>query len=256
MGAQENYKLSEDKYYKQFDILREIALLTSSGEESSVTARKAIEMTMNVIGLASGALFLWDDKFKVTLSVSHSTDETNNDLLMKLENEMFAGMRKEQHLISAYVSFGGKEPIAAFTLPIKKGDKVLGAVIGIQPGNKALAREDVFFEALAASLSISMQIGQMESTIEKERYDAVMATATAINHGINNPLQAVLGIVQLLPKELPDLDEKLLRKLRIIEESALAITKITHKLMHISEVKFVEYIDGTKMLDLPEDTES
>jgi len=41
--------------------------------------------------------------------------------------------------------------------------------------------------------------------------------------------------------------------LKAIEESVVAITRITHKLMHISEIKYVDYIDGTKMLELPKD---
>lgn len=248
--------MSESKYRKQFDILREVAVLSASGKSATNTARNALEMTASAMGLTAAALVLWDAKYKPTLSAAYYGSKSEEDLLSKIEDELFSDLRKNQQLISAYMSFGGENPMSAFTLPIKKGNDVFGAVIGIQPGDRSLAREDEFFEALSASLSLSVQIGQLEVIMEKERFDAVMATATAINHGINNPLQAVLGIVQLLPKEMPDLDERLVKKLKIIEESALAITKITHKLMHLRKIKFTDYIDGTKMLDLPDENDS
>ncbi len=248
--------MSENKFRKQFDILKEIALLSASGKSATNTARNALEMTAAAMDLTAAALILWDAKYKTTLSASYSESKTEEDILSKIEEGLFSDLRKDRQLISAYMSFGGEKPVSAFTLPIKRGSEVFGAVIGVQPGDRSLAREDEFFEALSASLSLAIQIGQLETILEKERFNAVMATATAINHGINNPLQAVLGIVQLLPKEMPDLDERLVKKLKIIEESALAITKITHKLMHLRKIKFTDYIDGTRMLDLPDEDDS
>ncbi|MFH2037749.1 MAG: hypothetical protein ABIJ45_15215 [Candidatus Zixiibacteriota bacterium] len=242
-------------YSRQFQILKDIAVSSTEGGSAESTARLALQKTADLIGLTAGALILWTDNYKPILSVNYHKSGEEKELLDDLEKNLFADMRLNRKMVSAYVTFGGERPMTGFTLPIKKEKEILGAVIGIQPGEESLVKEDEFLEALSASLTVAILISRMDERLNRERYEAVMATATAVNHGINNSLQAALGIVQLLPKDLPDLDERMMKKLKAIEESVLAITKITHKLMHLKEVKYTDYIDGTKMLDLPDDTD-
>jgi len=241
---------------RQFEVMRDIAISSYSGQQPADSANQALRKVSEIVGLAAGTLVLWDDKNKPVLSVSHADDEEDRQLLDNLENELFENLRKQRNLVSAYMSFGGKNPLASFTLPIKRGERIFGAVIGIQKGSGSLISEDIFLEALAAALSMAFVIGQIEDTTEREKLDVLLATATTVNHEINNPLQAILGIVQLLPKERPDMDEKLAQKLKVIEESALAIMKVTHKLMNISEIEYTNYISDTKMIKLPEDKDS
>lgn len=240
----------------QFDVMREIALSSASGANPPETADIALRKTARLVGLSAGALVLWDDQFNPILNVTYAEEDKDKQLLNELEKDLFSNLRKEKHLVSAYVSFGGDEPVSSFTLPIKKGEQILGAVMGVQPGKGSMVREDVFLEALAAALSISVLLGQMDSIVEEAKLDVVLATAATVNDRINNPLQAILGIVQLLPKSRKDLDDELMAKLRLIEESVHTIMKITHKLMNVSEVEFTDYVEGTKMLKLPEDEES
>lgn len=245
--------MNEQKYYKQFEIMREIAVSSSSGLKPSEIANLALEKAADLVGLTAATLVLWDENQDPILTVTHSKGEQESELLAELEESLFSNLRKKRHLVSAYVSFGGDKPVSCFTLPVKKRDEILGAVIGIQPGTGSLVREDSFLEALSAALSIAILVARLDSIIEKEKLEAVMATATAINHEINNPLQAIVGSVQLLPKDRKGYDEELVKKLTVIEESALAITKVTHKLMQITEIELIDYINGTKMLKLPED---
>jgi signal transduction histidine kinase len=245
--------MNEERYSKQFEIMRNIALSTASGERAIETARTALRMSADLIGLAAGTLLLWDEEYHPILSVTHADSEEEKRHLTELEEDLFSNLRKERKLVSAYVSFGGDYPVCGFTLPVRKGDEILGAIIGIQPGTGSLVTEDVFLEAFASALSAAFLLDRLNEVVNKHGLDAVIATATTVNHEINNSLQAILGIVQLLTKERKDLDEDIIERLKVIEESAVTIMKVTHKLMNITDVKFTKYIDGTKMLELPED---
>ena len=248
--------MDNGKNSQRFQIMRNIAISSYSGVKLAETAEEALEKSSKMIGLAAGTLILWDDEFKPIFDATFASSESEEKLLKELEQELFSNLRKSRQLISAYVTFGGKQPVSGFTLPVKVGDDIIGAVIGIQPGRLPLVGEDVFLEALAAAISLSVFVDRQEAIGKKAQMEAVMATSASVNHEINNPLQAILGIVQLLPKEKDNLDEETIKKLRIVEQSALDIMKVTHKLMHLSEIEYIDYVDGSKILKLPEDNNS
>ncbi len=246
--------------------MKEIALSATAGDEPAATANIALKETAGLLGLAAAMMILWDDRFEPVLTVSHAEHSRHKTLLEELEDELYKNLRKDRHLIFAYVSFGGEQPVTSFTLPIKNADKILGAVIGLQAGVGSLVREDTFLEALAAALSMAMLVANLDKIVESEKLFAVRATATTVNHRINNPLQAILGIVQLYPRQYPELakpddelsekDRMLKAKLNDIEEAAMKIMDITHRLMRVDKVEFADYIEGAKMLKLPEDQNS
>ncbi len=248
--------MSDDKLQRQFDILREVALSSSGGEDAREIIQAALEKTSDLVGLSAGSLIVWDENRNIVLTVSHASNNSERQLLTELEEDLFSDLRNKKHLVSAYFSFGGEEPISAFTLPVKKGKEILGAVIGIQPGSGSLVREDVFLEALSASLSLAVLISRFDSIAEKEKFNGAMAAATTVNHKINNQLQAIVGTTQLLLRNRDDLDDDLVRKLETILTSAQRITDITHKLREIKKVELTEYIDGTQMLKLPDEEEN
>jgi len=248
--------MDKDRHSKQYEIMRNIAISSSSGSELVDTAGDALKKSSKLIGLSAGMLVLWDEDYKPIFNATFAENEDENKLLHEMEEELFSSLRKNKQLISAYVTFGGEKPVSGFTLPIKIADEIIGAVIGIQPGKKPLAGEDVFLEALVATLSLSVLAGRWDALIEKTRQEAVLATSASVNHEINNSLQAILGIVQLLPKGKEDFDEETIDKLKLVEESALAIMKVTHKLMQLEKIEYVSYVDGTKMLKLPKDNNS
>jgi signal transduction histidine kinase len=251
----------EKKEYRQFEIMRDIALAGASGRKPQETAEAALKGAMNLVGLSAGMLAIWDESFTPILTVTHSETLQEREALMQLEEELFLNLRRKRHLVSAYLSFGGERPLATFTLPLRKGEKILGAVLGVQPGSGTLVGEGEFLEALAAALSLTMIAGgavepkatDIAAQIRKERLDAITEIATTIAHEINNPLTAVLGNVQLLLMKRNDLDDELKKKLKVIEESALRIKDVTQKLITITQERVTEYINGTKMIDLTDE---
>jgi hypothetical protein len=86
--------------------------------------------------------------------------------------------------------------------------------------------------------------------IRGERVAAILETAVAINHEINNPLTAILGNTQLILMNKDRLSKDLLAKINIIEKSSLRIRQVTQKLMAVVEPITTPYIDGLQMLDI------
>ena len=255
-----SHEMIEQKALRQFEIMRDIAISASSGGSPSETAERALRGAVKLVGLSAGTLVLWDDQETPALTVTFAETEQEKTVLLELEQELFGNLRKNRKLVSAYMSFGGEKPLATFTLPLKKGEKVLGAVIGVQPGTGTLVKEDFFLEALAAALSLAIVAGGAEPTaadiatrIKKERLEAIKETAAAVSHEINNPLTAVLGNVQLLLMKRDDLDEDLRKKLKVVEESALRIKDVTQKLMNITHERVTDYAAGLKMIDLSDE---
>jgi signal transduction histidine kinase len=248
--------MANGKESQRYQIMRFIATATYSGGKLIETAREALKKSSELIGLVAGTLILWDDEFKPIFNATFSSSEKEEAILNELERDLFTNLRRNRKLISAYVTFGGEKPISGFTLPVKLGEEIIGAVLGIQPGQRPLVGEDMFLEALTAALSLSVIVDRQETTNKKVQLDAVKATSASVNHEINNPLQAILGIVQLLPKEKDNLDEATIKKLKVVEQAALDIMKVTHKLMQLGDIEYIDYVDGSKMLKLPEDDNS
>lgn len=86
--------------------------------------------------------------------------------------------------------------------------------------------------------------------VKGERIAAILETAVAVNHEVNNPLTAVLGNAQLLLLQKDKLPEDIVAKIMVIEKSALRIRQVTQKLMAIVEPVTTSYVDGLNMLDI------
>lgn len=86
--------------------------------------------------------------------------------------------------------------------------------------------------------------------IKGERIAAILETAVAINHEINNPLTAILGNAQLLLMHHENLPKEIRSKIDIIEKSAFRIRNVTKKLMAVIEPITTSYSDNLEMLDI------
>ncbi len=253
----------DNRAQNRFEILRQLAIAGYRGEDFRPTAEMALRQAAELVGLQAAALYLWNDSKAITLAVSHADSPQAQETLASLEETLFAGLRRDRQLLAAYMSFGGNPPLQTFTMPIRFGDSMLGAVIGIQEGEQRLVSEDLFLEAISAALSLYLVAGQASQgkaaasdLIAKERLGAVLQTAVTVNHEINNPLTAILGNIQLLLMKRKDLDEELVTKLKTVEEAALKIKDVTQRLLRVTSARSVDYAEGTSMLDISEDPDS
>jgi len=248
----------DSKDQSRYEIFRDLAVAAARGETPQQVGRVALQQAADLVGLSAAALYLWDDKKRVTLNVSWAYDEPAGERLKALEDDLFGKLRQERDLLAAYMSFGGEIPCHSFTLPLRRGRQVFGAVIGFQEGERTIVSEDVFLDALCASLAITIlasghnQLPSQE-ILDQKRLEAIVETAVTVNHEVNNPLTAILGNVQLLLMKREGLDSDLRRKLEIIEQSAVKIKDVTQKLLRLTTARSVSYTENTSMIDISDE---
>lgn len=99
------------------------------------------------------------------------------------------------------------------------------------------------------------QVAATRRQVEKESLKAVLETAGGVCHELNQPLQAIMGTVQL---QLMDLDpaQPLHATLSDIDRHARRIGEITRKLMQITRYRTRPYLDGVQILDIEGSTET
>ena len=80
-------------------------------------------------------------------------------------------------------------------------------------------------------------------------YAGIGETVVAVQHEINNPLAALLGNVALITAGLATPDEEK-QCIGVITEQAMRIATVVRRLGSLREPRSVEYVHGSKMLDL------
>lgn len=98
------------------------------------------------------------------------------------------------------------------------------------------------------------QVAAARRQVEKETLKAVLETAGGVCHELNQPLQTVMGAVQL---QLMDVDpsQPIYAALNEIDGQVRRMGEITRKLMKITRYRTRPYIDGVQILDIEESTE-
>lgn len=153
---------------------------------------------------------------------------------------------------------------SALIIPIKTGGKFgglfyAGSSVALDEGQETALLEKLapvllgvenvlsYLEIRRAILALSLS---QSEEIKKERLAAIIETAIAVSHEVNNPLTAVIGNAQLVRLRTKDLPPDVEEKLKIIEEAAGRIQEVTAALMRITEPATLEYTPGVKMLDI------
>ena len=85
---------------------------------------------------------------------------------------------------------------------------------------------------------------------EKKKLAAVMETAGAVCHELNQPLQIISGCCELL-NETPDLSPGTARKLAMIDQQVKRMTTLNHNLMNITSYRTKAYLTST-IIDISE----
>jgi DNA-binding response OmpR family regulator len=89
-----------------------------------------------------------------------------------------------------------------------------------------------------------------EAELARSRWLAgIGETTIAIEHEINNPLSALLGHAELLLMD-EGLTAEQMDSLRIIQEQAVRIADVVRRLAKLKNPQSVEYLSGSRMLDL------
>ncbi len=88
-----------------------------------------------------------------------------------------------------------------------------------------------------------------QKAIESEKLETITATASTLNHEINNPLMTILGAVELALDNRVTLDGPTIIKMEMIRDSAKRIQSITGKISNLISPTTKE-TPGGRMLNL------
>ena len=249
-----------DKAYEQFQLLRRLILKTNQGFELKELVQEGLEASCKIMGLEAGYISLWKEA-KSLLQVWFG-EGSNRGVLEEIEKNLLNQLWKGYKVESLYLNLEQEGLKSIFSYPVKKGNEIVGAISGISAGQRNLSLEEEFVEAVSNQIGLALakwegfppekgiSQSQVEQQVKSARLNAILETAAALNHEINNPLTAVLGNAQLLILQGQKLSPEVLEKLKAIEESALRIREVTMKLMKIIEPVTVEYASGMRMIDI------
>ncbi len=239
-----------NKQTDRFDIIRQLTLAGSRGEDMVATSRRALQQAARMVGLSAASLYVWDDDPAEAVTVVWAESEADREKLRSLEEDLFSQLRKNRQLTSAYMSFGGATPCHSFTLPLQHGDETLGAVIGLQEGERTIVAEDAFLEVLSASLTLN-RVASGAS-----RLAGIRLAAVTTNHHVNNSLQIILNAAQLMFRDESEKTRDQQKKVDAIATSVDLIREVTKRLSEITEPRVIVYGEGVKMLDIFDEGES
>lgn len=252
-------KSSPSKEELKFKALAETAQAAVSGAPIEEVANHGLKIAVDYIGLAAGALILWDEFGKISVrSVSAQRDE-DNKILTDTENSLLTMLRHDFKLKAAYMEVEETEIRSVFTLPLEIAGRQFGALIGIKAGSARLFTHDEFLRSLAAVLALASNIDidkkaddaeALDEKIRSAREAGIEELATSINHYINNSLTSLSGNLQLIERENLELPENIKNRLKRIEESAREIDEVTKRAQKANKYPSVIYLEKKKMIDL------
>ena len=114
--------------------------------------------------------------------------------------------------------------------------------------NRAIRWADGRMVRLEYAADITNRKNMVQRQMEQEKMMGVLETAGTVCHELNQPLQTILGQVDLLLMSLHD--EKSKNRMEIIGREAERIAGITHKLQRLTRHEITDYLGGTPIIDL------
>jgi signal transduction histidine kinase len=236
------------------------SLLVAVGAGTATDLNAVLESVCAAVGLAGSAVV--SEPYEGDPEALAGTDWAQQ-AVARYASALWRRLVADHEVESAFMQLAPEgRALSFFAYPLRQGDRVTGAVMGLAEGRRNLATEEDFLLALATALRLAQAVDRGEAepsadagaelaeAVEKARQAAILEAAIAVNHEVNNPLTAVLGNTQLLLLQADALDAKTKKRLQDIERSALRIKEVTQKLLKKGPLGTTEYPGGLRMLDL------
>lgn len=247
-------------YRKRYLALSRLAVAGARGEAVALLLKSAVAEAVEQVGLIAGSVRIFgegeDDQARAMAG-----SETGQGRLNELESTLLGQLRRNYSVRSLFMTLDLDGPAGLFSYPLKFGDTILGAISGVARGERNLASEEQFVASIAAMVVLlgratgawtapAVETKATASSEDSIKTKAVLETAAAINHEINNPLMAVMGNVELLLRRGEEIDAASRDKLTKIHEAATRIRQVTQDLMKISSARTTPYPGGSSMIDI------
>lgn len=244
----------------KFLLLKELAAKINTSSKIDLILQEALDSSLEIMRLACASIVLWDEKTKEVKNEVASGSMDKHKILREFDLQAVRLMRNKFSAESIYVTLDMDGPHSIFSYPIRTEKQIVGAITGLCVGHRNLSLEEEFLEALSNQLGLAVAKASgwegkiraelQEDQIKSERLKAIIETTVTINHEVNNPLSVVLGYTQLLLSRKEELAQDTIDKLKKIEQGALRIKEVTHKLLRMVEPVIVKYAGEVKMVDL------
>ena len=223
----------------RYRALADAALAAGEGKDIEIVAEKGLAGAADYIGLAAGALILWDSSDEIVTRAVNAGSDEDREILEDTEKTLLMMLRRNFKMKSAYMELGGGKARAVFFLPIEIESRQFGALIGIKKERVRLHDYDRFLRALASVLAL---VSAPKRAIED--------LAVGMNHEINNYLTPLLGNLELLEDNGLKLPDEVRKKLDVIQQSARKIQRVTARLKEVSKLPKVQYVEDEWMVNL------
>ena len=105
--------------------------------------------------------------------------------------------------------------------------------------SEILIKNETFYVAVPNIIkgNLARKVNKVETSkidTQLKHSDYVQMTSRTFAHEINNPLMSILGLTELILDDKSRYDQELVKKIKVIQKSALRIQETTHRLTNIS----------------------
>ncbi len=149
-------------------------------------------------------------------------------------------------------SSSGIETSYVILLTAKTGTEDI--VTGLQAGADDYIAKPFEAEELRVRINAGKRIVELQTALNRRgKAQGVLELAGAVCHELNQPLQTIMGHVQMMQMEMenPDAFEE---NLTIVKEQVDRMAELTRKLMRITRYETREYVPGTRIVDIDKST--
>ncbi len=124
-------------------------------------------------------------------------------------------------------------------------------VAGMQAGADDYVVKPFNTDELRVRINAGKRIIELQDALDRRgKIQGVLEMAGAVCHEMNQPLQTIIGNLDLITMEAPEVNGPLLRRLDVIKDQVERMGRITRKLMRITTYETREYTEGTKIIDI------
>jgi PAS domain S-box-containing protein len=109
--------------------------------------------------------------------------------------------------------------------------------------------------AVFAINDISWRAQAEAEQVEREKLQAVLETAGAVCHEMNQPIQGISSLSETLLMDL-DRENPNLAQVQRIKDLTVRMGGITRQLMHITKYETRDYVQGLRIIDLEKSSET
>lgn len=149
-------------------------------------------------------------------------------------------------------STSGLETSYVILLTARSGKEDI--ITGLKAGADDYIAKPFNAEELRVRISSGRRIMELGEALDKRgKIQGVLEMAGAVCHELNQPLQAIMGHVQLALLDIED-GTPVHETMQTIKSQVDRMAEITNKLMRITRYETREYLNGTKIVDIDRST--